>query len=205
MSEQTPHIEPTLTSSGSLAPAYFDSLYAKQADPWEFETSPYEASKYKATLAALRRAHYHQALELGCSIGVLTCQLASRCDHLLAIDVSGAALAQARTRCADLSQVTFEQRDIAHDFPSGRSFDLLIFSEVGYYFALPDLKDLRQRIKEALKPGGQLLLVHFTGVTNYPLTTDTVHECFLEWKETAWRLLHSGREKDYRLDLLEVL
>ncbi len=204
MSEKTPHVEPSLTPSGSLAPAYFHSLYAEQADPWEFEKSPYEAAKYKVTLAALPRAHYHQALELGCSIGVLTYQLAGRCDHLLAVDISEAALAQARTRCADLSQVTFEQRDIAHDFPEGRSFDLLILSEVGYYFALPDLKDLRQGIKEALKPGGQLLLVHFTGVTNYPLTADTVHEYFLEWKETAWRLLHSAREKDYRLDLLEV-
>ncbi|MBA3650576.1 MAG: class I SAM-dependent methyltransferase [Chthoniobacterales bacterium] len=204
MSEQTPHIEPTLTPSGSLAPAYFHSLYAKQTDPWEFEKSPYEAAKYKATLAALPHARYDQALELGCSIGVLTCQLARRCDHLLAIDVSEAALAQARTRCADLFQVTFEQRDIAHDFPEGRSFDLLILSEVGYYFALPDLEVLRQRIKEALKPGGQLLLVHFTDVTNYPLTADTVHEYFLEWKESGWRLLHSAREKDYRLDLLEV-
>ena len=60
----------------SLPTAYFDRKYAFDPDPWGFATSAYEADKYRATLAALPRARYRRALEVGCSIGVLTERLA---------------------------------------------------------------------------------------------------------------------------------
>ena len=84
MADQTPRIKPSLSATGSLAPQYFERLYAESADPWDFEASPYETAKYAATLAALPRPRYANALELGCSIGVLTRQLAPRCERLLA-------------------------------------------------------------------------------------------------------------------------
>ncbi len=202
MSDRTPQIELTLSASGSLAPDYFDRLYAKRSDPWEFETSLYESAKYEATLAALPRACYTNALELGCSIGVLTRQLASRCEHLLATDVSEAALSQARNRCSQLPQITFERRDITDGVPEG-SFDLILVSEVGYYFSMPDLETLRARIAAALAPSGHLLLVHFTGLTNYPLTADSVHDAFLSWPNRPWNSLLKIRSDNYRLDLLE--
>lgn len=204
MSEKNPHIEPTLTPSGSLAPAYFHTLYAEQDDPWEFEKSPYEAAKYKATLAALPRAHYHQALEIGCSIGVLTEKLAPRCQRLLALDVSEAAISQARTRCREFSQVRFEQRHLPQEFPLAERFDLILLSEVGYYFSITDLSVLRARIAATLAPHGHLLLVHFTGPTNYPLTADAVHDFFLAWEGIGWSSLHQARAEGYRLDLVEA-
>ncbi len=204
MAEDTPHIEPTFTDKGSLAPAYFDDLYAASPDPWAFATSAYETQKYAATLAALPRKRYASALELGCSIGVLTQQLAARCDHLLALDVSELALGQARRRCADLPQVTFERRDLAEQFPQGR-FDLILISEVAYYFSRPVLTFLRARIAAALNPSAHLLLVHYVGGTNYPLTADAVHETFLEWEDSVWKRLLSRVADDYRLDLLENL
>ncbi len=69
----------------SLPPRYFDDLYAHDPDPWQFETSAYEAAKYDATLDALPIERFASALEVGCSIGVLTARLAPRCDELLAI------------------------------------------------------------------------------------------------------------------------
>ena len=36
---------------------YFKGMYATEADPWRFVTSPYERDKYAATLAALPRPH----------------------------------------------------------------------------------------------------------------------------------------------------
>ncbi len=202
MANQTPRIEPKLSATGSLAPEYFDRLYALNADPWDFEASPYEAAKYAASLAALPRPRYANALELGCSIGVLTRLLAPRCERLLATDVSEAALAQARVRCADLPQVTFERRDLTAEFPNGR-FDLILVSEVGYYFSPPDLESLRAQIATALTPRGHLLLVHYTGETNYPLTADTVHEIFLAAPGRTWLRLKGNRGDSYRLDLLE--
>ncbi len=79
--EDDPSFYPTLrilssTMSESLSTEYFDDLYQKNEDPWDFETSAYERDKYAATLAALPNAHYQNAFEIGCSIGVLTQQLA---------------------------------------------------------------------------------------------------------------------------------
>ena len=91
----------------SLSPAYFDALYAGDPDPWRFADSAYERAKYDATLAALTRPRYARAFEAGCSIGVLTRDLAPRCDALLAVDAAEAPLRQARARCAGLPQVAF--------------------------------------------------------------------------------------------------
>lgn len=202
MAEQTPHLDPILSDSGSLAAAYFDLLYAKNPDPWGFASSPYEAAKYAVTLAALPRTAYQNALELGCSIGVLTEQLARRCDRLLALDVSEPALAQARARCATLPQVTFALCNAPTQFPAG-SFDLILVSEVGYYLSQCDLECLREKIAQALTPHGHLLLVHWTGETNYPLTAAAVHETFLAWKNRAWSHLAAQEKTGYRLDLFE--
>ena len=88
----------------SIDPEYFEQLYRDKADPWGFETSPYEQAKYARTLAALP-ANRFTALEVGCANGVLTAQLGPRCDALLAVDVSDTALDAARARCADLPHI----------------------------------------------------------------------------------------------------
>lgn len=202
MADRTLQVDPTLNATGSLAPEYFNRLYEQSADPWDFEASPYEAAKYAATLAALPRPRYANALELGCSIGVLTRQLAARCERLLATDVSEAALTRARLRCADLPQVTFERSDVSNEFPKGQ-FDLILVSEIGYYFSAPDLEILREQIASALAPRAHLLLVHYTGETNYPLSADTVHEIFLARQGRTWNPLRVKQNEGYRLDLLE--
>ena len=204
MSDQNPPIEPTRSATGSLGPEYFDRLYAQSSDPWDFESSPYEAAKYAATLAALPHPRYAHALELGCSIGVLTHRLALRCERLQATDISEAALKKARTRCASLPQVLFEQRDLTTDFPAGR-FDLILVSEVGYYLSQRDLEVLRTDISAALACGGDLLLVHYTGETDYPLTADAVHETFLALEGRGWERRAEQRTESYRLDLLTRL
>ena len=189
----------------SLPPEYFDQVYQANRDPWNFETSPYERAKYAATLAALPRPHYPEALEIGCSLGLLTAQLAPRCGHLLAVDVSEAALAQARARCAALPQVELRLLRVPEEFP-GQQFDLMLVSEVGYYWSAADLARAAERIVAGLRPSGQLLLVHWTPpVHDYPLTGDDVHEHFLAQTTGTGPLRHlSGqRQAQYRLDLLE--
>ena len=168
------------SSPSSLPPSYFDEVYRRNPDPWAFATSPYEASKYAATLDALPKSTYPEAFEAGCSIGVLTEKLARRCGHLLSVDVSEAALQQARERCAELENVRFERCHLPAEFPPAR-FDLILVSEVGYYLSVPDLLRLRERCINQLTAGGHLLLVHWTPVVHdYPLTGDYVHETFLE-------------------------
>ena len=54
-----------------------------------------------------RPRRFRRVFEIGCSIGVLTRQLAPRCDGLLAVDVADAALRQAEERCEDQPWVEF--------------------------------------------------------------------------------------------------
>lgn len=193
------------SSRQSLPPDYFEQMYAANPDPWEFETSEYEAKKYAATVAALPRRQYRSALEIGGSIGVLTQQLASRCQSLLSIDVSETAQTRARSRCCDLSHVKFEIMQVPYQYPAD-SFDLTLVSEVGYYWSAADLPVAQAQIARQLESGGHLLLVHWTPyVESYPLTGDQVHEAFLAEVGMTWRSLVSQREERYRLDLLERL
>ena len=74
----------------------FERLYRDSSDPWGYLTSTYEQEKYHATLAALPPGRHGLCLEVGCSIGVFTGLLAARCEHVVAMDFSLAALELAR-------------------------------------------------------------------------------------------------------------
>jgi SAM-dependent methyltransferase len=186
----------------SLDPAYFARLYEANADPWQFETSAYERGKYCSSLMALPLEHYHCGFEIGGSIGVLTSMLADRCDRLLSVDVSPVAQQRARNRCADRPNVEFRVMRFPRQTPL-ETFDLIVFSEVGYYFCLPELAIARSWIAEALQPGGHLLLVHWTpSVEDCPLTGDEVHEHFLEMTPTPLNRIFHQESVNYRIDVL---
>jgi SAM-dependent methyltransferase len=188
----------------SLPPSYFDALYQTDPDPWKFATSAYEAAKYAATIAALPR-RYNSALEIGGSIGVLTQQLAEVCAAVLSIDVSPLAQNQAIQRCRDLPQVRFEIMQFPQAAPNG-SFDLILVSEVGYYWCLEDLQTAQTQIFDLLEPNGQLLLVHWLPRSpDYPLTGDEVHDYFLQFVPTQLQHLQQQRTDRYRLDLFQKI
>ena len=177
-----------------------ESVYANASDPWSFASSAYEAEKYATSLAVLDRARYAGALEIGCSIGVFTAQLAERCDALLAVDISGLALARARARNAGNATIRFERRRLPAEFPPG-AFDLVTLAEVGYYWDDADAVAARERIAAALRPRASLLLVHFLPkVDDYLRSGDDVHEAYL--KDARFALVHAARRERYRIDLL---
>ena len=190
-----------IAQPNTLKPTYFDDVYAANADPWGFETKPYEHAKYADTLRSLPCPHYKSVFEIGCSLGVLTAQLAPRCGRLLAVDGSDAPLARARERCQGLPQVTIAQMQVPDQFPDAL-FDLILVSEVGYYWSPADFIQAQAAILEHLELGGQLMLVHWTPpVHDYPLTGDEVHEAFLNLN--GFKHLGGHREETYRLDVLE--
>ena len=192
--------------AGSQAPArtlkqhYFDEVYAANRDPWDFETSAYEAEKYASSLALLPRERYRNALEIGCSIGVFTQMLAERCDRLLGIDVADKALDEARKRNRAAGHVAFERKHVPDEFPSG-AFDLITVSEVGYYWCEDDLLRACRLIAERQAEGDDLLLVHWTPkVDDYPLLGDQVHDVWLSmpW----WQPIATRPHATYRMDVL---
>jgi SAM-dependent methyltransferase len=181
--------------------AYFDALYAADPDPWRFASSPYEAEKYAATLAALPPRRFASALEVGCSIGVLTAQLARRCERLLALDVAEAALARARAACPG---VQFERRRMPEEWPAGR-FDLIMLSEVLYYLDADGVRQAAACAVEAIEPGGSILLVHYLGGTDYPLTGDGAADLFMSAAAAAGLVPgFASRTPDYRIDRLDA-
>ena len=55
--------------------------------------------------------------------------------------------------------------------PDG-SFDLIVLSEVVYYWSSADIATAAAWISQRLEAGGDLLLVHWIGETDYPQTGD---------------------------------
>lgn len=192
-----------MSQKASLRPDYFDALYARDPDPWRFATSEYERDKYAHSVAALPRARYASGLEVGCSIGVLTRALAARCDRLLAVDVAEAALDQARARNADLAHVVHRRLRLPDEAVPG-TYDLVVLSEVLYYFDAADLAQVADRVRAAARPGADLLLVHWLPRTDYPLTGDEAAEGFIRHLGGAAEVLAGERRERYRLDLLRL-
>lgn len=191
--------------AASLPASYFDAIYERDPDPWRFQTSAYERAKYDATLAALPRPRHRRALEVGCSIGVLTRDLALRCDSLLAVDAAEKALAVARAACADRPNAAFARLRVPDEWPghdAGGAFDLILLSEVVYYLDRADVARLASRMEASLAPDGDCLLVHWTGETDYPLSGDEAAEAFIAAASGFAAVTRQERSGRYRLDLL---
>ncbi|HEX3090133.1 MAG TPA: SAM-dependent methyltransferase [Ilumatobacteraceae bacterium] len=155
---------------------FFETMYRSVADPWSFATSEYEQERYARTLEFVPHGCFHNVFEPGCSIGELTAQLADHCDRVTATDIAETAVESARDRCRHLHNVDVHQGSLVDDLPAG-PFDLVVFSEIGYYFAEPQLADIARRLAARIEASGQLLAVHWTGVSaDHVLGGRRVHE-----------------------------
>jgi len=164
-----------MSNPATMPLAYFDEMYATAPDPWGFENRWYETRKYDISVAMLPQQWYDSGFEPGCSIGVLTERLATRCHRLLACDAAPAAVRGATARTDHLPQVQVEQRILPSGWPPGQ-FDLIVMSELLYYFGDDDLRQVIDLATSALRPGGSLLAVHWQRpVAEYPRTGADVH------------------------------
>jgi trans-aconitate methyltransferase len=153
---------------------YFERLYESDDDPWGFATAWYERRKYALTVASLPAERYRSAFEPGCSIGALTEKLAPRCERLLAVDHMPRPLAAATQRVRRFPHVHIEERIIPDNWPDG-PFDLLVLSEICYYFDADELRRLLDRAVPSLETDATVIAVHWSGETDYPLTAVQTH------------------------------
>ena len=190
-----------MADASSWSADHFRALYARDPDPWKFATSDYERDKYAATLALLGERRFRACFEVGCSIGVLTRQLAARCDTLLGVDVADAALDSARAGCAGLEGVRFANMSVPGQWPEGR-FDLILFSEVLYYLGLDGIQRAAKQAMACLEPGGLVLLCNWSGPTDGACPGSEAAERFI--RASAPPLVHVERRdaEKYRMDLL---
>ena len=121
--------------------------------------------------------------------------LARRCNRLLSCDVAASAVQAAARRTRNLPHVLIERRQIPQEWPTGR-FDLIVFSEILYYFGDRDLEQVLDYGVRALRPGGTLLAVHWRHpVTEYPRSGDDVHRALAVRPGLA--RLASHQEEDF--------
>ncbi|WP_354254307.1 bifunctional PIG-L family deacetylase/class I SAM-dependent methyltransferase [Arthrobacter sp. UYEF21] len=180
----------------------FDAVHSTSDDPWQYTTRWYERRKRTLTLAALPQEKYQSGLEIGCSIGTLTAELAGRCVSLLAVDASSTALELAAQRLAPYPGVSIRQLTLPAEWPKGR-YDLVVVSEVGYYLAPVELERLLTRVEAAMAPGGTLLLCHWRHpVSGWELDGDSVHT--LARNRLRWRTAALYQERDFVLEALEA-
>ncbi|RJQ75198.1 methyltransferase domain-containing protein [Pseudonocardiaceae bacterium YIM PH 21723] len=136
----------------------FASLYAADTDPWQVGGSWYERRKRAITLASLPRQRYRHGLEPACGLGLLTAELADRCDRLTAFDPVSAAVHATRQRVN--AHVAVAQGGLPHDIPA-EPVDLVVLSEILYYLSDEDLDLTIRRLLDAVEPGGDLVVVHW--------------------------------------------
>ena len=179
-------------------PDAFEQRYRERPDPWNFQTSPYEQTRYKVTLAALTQPRYSYAFEPGCSLGELTALLAQRCEQVLATDVSPSAVRRARQRCSAYENVRIECADL-RDLQLEARPDLIVLSEIAYYFDSEQLADLARQLGNVLREGGTLLAVHWLGESrDHVLHGDEAHEVLLQQLDLKHEF--GKRYSGFRLD-----
>ncbi|MBU8577935.1 bifunctional PIG-L family deacetylase/class I SAM-dependent methyltransferase [Brevibacterium luteolum] len=142
--------------------AGFDDLYRHADDPWSVGQRWYERRRAELIMAMLPKPRFDRAFEPGCSIGMLSEQLASRCEELICADVVPAAVHAARQRLrARSAGASVEVRCAGiEDWPAG-SFDLIVFSELAYYLSDESFAGFLTSAAASLRPGGVVLAAHW--------------------------------------------
>ncbi len=173
--------------------ASFERLYRARRDPWDYETSPYEADKYRRCIDLLPRDRYGRGLEVGCSIGVMSALISARCGLLLGLDAAPTAVARARAR--GFANALFEVGEVPRDWPDGQ-WDLIVLSEVLYYLTPEALEATIDAVRRSLAPGGTCLVAGYLGPTDTRLTARQVEARLLDRLGAEWPGHHLRRDSD---------
>jgi hypothetical protein len=92
--------------------------------------------------------------------------------------------------------------DLSSEIPKG-PFDLIIFSEIGYYFTRDVLAALASDLARTLDEGGEFVAVHWLGHSqDHVLHGDVVHQVLEQILEAALGLerVKAHRAPGYRID-----
>lgn len=157
---------------------YFDALYRlNSGDPWQYEQRWYEKRKREITLAVLPKKKFSRGIEIGCSNGVLSEQLAERCAFLYCMDahITAVELAQARLNHYPHFEVDVVEGIVPQALPD-QCFDLIVLSEILYYLTADALNALIGWLKAHLSPEGVILACHWRKpITGFDLDGEKVH------------------------------
>jgi protein-L-isoaspartate O-methyltransferase len=176
----------------------FERKYQDQSDPWDFATSSYESERYETMLRALSGSNYGCIYEPGCSVGALTQRLSTMAARVVATDFAPSAVQEAKARCAGLQNVEIEVGDVRR-YRVPAPPDLIVFSEIGYYFPMPELRSLAVFLAKQLAPHGEFLAAHWLGHSkDHVLHGHEVHDQLRSVMPLVW--LHGACHEQFRID-----
>ncbi|MFP5071871.1 class I SAM-dependent DNA methyltransferase [Pseudonocardia nantongensis] len=147
-----------------------DRLYSRP-DPYGIGANPYEQRKYGTVMDTLAGRRFERVLEVGCGEGDLSVRLAGHTRGLLGVDISAAAVERAAARVPD---ATFVRRTLPRELPDG-TFDLIVCTDVLYYWEPVTLRVGVAALLDRLRPGGVLLAYHYRGHFGQVGTADRSH------------------------------
>lgn len=192
----------TRLNDAQAAGAVFDAVHRQRVDPWDLRSSAYEIAKRASLLQALPQRRYDHILELGCSVGTLSAELARVGRQVTAVDASAQALETARGLHPNGTGISFVRATIPGEWPAGR-FDCVVLSETGYYLSPEQLEATLRRIDASTTRNAVVVLCHWRGaIADWPLDAERVHATALAHWPGARRVHHES--SDYRLDVLEL-
>ncbi|OAL85105.1 methyltransferase [Acinetobacter sp. SFD] len=189
-----------MNSNAAYDQEYFDALYAlNQGDPWQYEQRWYEQRKRQICLALLPLLRFESAIEIGCSNGVFSQELAQRTDSLMCLDANDTAIRLARQRLHTYPHVQILQRIVPDNLPK-QKFQLIVVSEILYYLNSTALDQVLTWLHTALEPGGCILSCHWrTPISGYSLNGEDIHQYLKAHLNHTHHL--SLQDSDFLVDL----
>jgi 2-polyprenyl-3-methyl-5-hydroxy-6-metoxy-1,4-benzoquinol methylase len=135
-----------------------------------------------------------RVLEIGCGTGALSRRLAQRAEHVTAIDLSSQMIRVARSRSAHFPNIKFEIDDIMTRQLPESEFDCI--ASIATLHHVP-ARAVLLKIRDALKPGGGLIVLDLVEPERNLLTANGVADSILNvvamGASCSLRLFHNGR------------
>lgn len=163
----------------------FPELFAEINDPWGYSTSGFEKERFNIIIQLAQSVPHKNILEIGCAEGHLTEKLAKITHNMSAIEISADAIARAKQKT---SGVNFINSDFEKYQPKNKKYDLVVLSEVLYYFKNKDA------VIKNIKKSGRYLIVSNAGIwhpilkkyfKDFYLLKTTLHIKPIEFKITT--------------------
>ncbi|VAX17957.1 hypothetical protein MNBD_NITROSPINAE02-513 [hydrothermal vent metagenome] len=202
-----PFVKKLLTENRLFVRLYFNWRY-RGADPYEVTTHADERDKYKKIVGALGvKEKFDNILEIGCGEGHLTQMIAHKGARVLAIDISDFAIGRAKKNVAGFKHAEAKRIDII-TADMDETFELVLCSEVLFYFEPDQLDGVVKKIKGLIKPGGYAALIHTLvksddgkGVDLKKFGARTIHNMFLD--DASYSQVFDETLETYRITIVQ--